>query len=140
MLDVAFDVILGAVSLGVTGAVGKADDVLGTVMPYLIAGTAGVTLVCGRRGAIELCASGRVAAGIAGADPTPADPTIAAAGARAPYLEVGGQLELAWRGRNVAGVLAFEAGWAEGLIVTAGTRDVARLDGSMLAATLGARW
>jgi hypothetical protein len=140
MLDAAFDVIQGAIALGVTAAIGKTDDPLGTVLPYLIAGTAGITVVCGRSGALELCASGRLTAGLAGVNASPADPSIEAASARAPYLELGGQLELAWRGRHRAGVLAIDAGWAEGLIATAGVNDVVRLDGSVIVATIGGRW
>jgi hypothetical protein len=140
MAALAVDLLQGAVVVGATAALGQADDPLGTVRPLLIAGTAGITLACARNGAFEACATGRVTAGLAAALASAANPMIESATATAPYLELGGQIELAWRGRHRALVLAVDAGWAEGLIATAGAREVARLDGAAITTTLGARW
>jgi hypothetical protein len=140
MAAVAVELLQGALAVGATAAVGQTDDPLGTVRPLLVAATGGMTLACARSGAFEACATGRVTAGLAAALASAADPMTAASTATAPYLELGGQLELAWRGRHRAVVLAVDAGWAEGLIATAGTREVARLDGAALTATIGARW
>jgi hypothetical protein len=140
MLAVSVDLVQGAVVVGITAAAGQVDDPLGTVRPLLAAGSAGLTLACARAGALEACATGRVTAGLAAATASPASAMTPASTATAPYLELGGQLELAWRGRHRALVVALDAGWAEGLIATAGPREVARLDGAALAATIGARW
>lgn len=140
MLDGGFELIQGVVSIGVTGAIGQTDDPLGTVRPYLVAVTGGLTLACSRTGALEACASGRVAGGLAGIDASSADPTITAHGMTAGYVELGGQVELAWRGRDRAGVLAIDAGWSEGVIALAGMREAARLAGTVVVTTLGVRW
>ena len=140
MAAVSVELLQGAIAIGATAAIGQTDDPLGTVRPLLVAGTGGVTLACARNGAFEACASGRVTAGLAAALASAADPMTAAASATAPYLELGGQLELAWRGRHRAAVVAVDAGWAEGLVATAGPREVVRLDGTAITATIGARW
>lgn len=140
MLDGGFELVQGVVALGVTGAIGQTDDPLGTVRPYLLAVTGGVTVACSRTGAFEACAIGRVAGGIAGVTAASVDPTIPAHGTTAPYLELGGELELAWRGRDRAGVLAVDAGWAEGVIALAGMREAARLAGTVVVTTIGVRW
>jgi hypothetical protein len=141
MIAAGFEVTFGVISVGVTGAFGQTDDPLGTVRPYLVAATGGVTVACGRQGKLEACASGRVTAGLAGVTASATDAANTTGNdATAPYLEVGGQLELAWRGRERAGVLAVDAGWAEGLVANAGMREAARLDGAVLTTTIGVRW
>ena len=145
MLDLAFDVSFGAFAVGATAAIGQTDDPLGTVRPFLIAAGGGVTVGCLERGAIAACASGRFAAGLAGATANAADPDIVAASATAPYVQLGGQVELAWRGPRRAAVLTIDGGWAEGLIALAGSGDngsheAVRLDGAVFVGALGVRW
>jgi hypothetical protein len=139
MLDAGVELVQGALSVGVTGAVGQADDPLGSVTPFLVAGTAALALACTRAQRLEACASGRLTAGLAGATASAPDPAVEAAAATAPYVQVGAQLELAWRGRHRAVSLTLEAGWAEGLIITADDRRVAQLAGVAIVAAIGAR-
>jgi hypothetical protein len=141
MADVGVDVVIGPFAVGGGVAGGQISDELGTVRPILATAAAGVTLGCLRPQRVEICASGRGRAGVAIAQSSTAMPGIIADSAVAPYLELAGQLELAWRRPQVPAVFAFaETGWASGLVALSDGRDVVHLDGPLVTAGAGLRW
>jgi hypothetical protein len=140
MIDAATDVVIGPFAVGAGIAAGQTDDTLGTVRPILVTAIAGVTLACWRSNALELCASTRGRAGAAIAASSSSMTGVVADTATVPYVELAGQIELAWQRRRTSMIAFAEGGWSRGLIAYADNRDVVHLDGALLTTGVGVRW
>jgi hypothetical protein len=79
-------------------------------------------------------------AGLAGVTARGANNMVRATDARAFYGQLGLGLDLEHAFGALAVMLAAEAAWAEGLIVTAQTRTPVRLDGPAFTTVIGVRW
>ena len=140
LAHLAIDVEWWRFSLGVAGAAGTTDDALGTLRPYLATVAASAQLSCfaGKRDRACLRLRGEV--GMAGVMARGANANVRATDARAFYGQLGLGLEAEHAFGSLAAMLAIDAGWAEGLVVTAQSRTPVRLDGPAITSVIGVRW
>jgi hypothetical protein len=127
-------------SLGLSGSAGSTDDALGSLRPYLATVTASAQLSCfaGRRD--RACLRVRGETGLAAVTARGTTNAVRATDASAFYGQLGLGIDAEHAFGALAALLAVDAAWAEGLVVTAQSRTPVRLDGPAFTTVIGVRW
>jgi hypothetical protein len=139
LAHVAVDVDLRWLSIGLAGSMGSTDYDIGSVTPYVLTATASTPALCAGR-FTRGCLRGRGEFGLAGVTARGAGAMVRARDASVPYAQLGVRLDGERLFGSLSGVVAIEAGWAEGLIANIEDRDPVRLDGLALTVLVGLRW
>jgi hypothetical protein len=140
LTELAIEAARGPLAVDAFAATASARDELGSVSGLVGGAGLSVHLACGGGGGTWLCVGARAAAGVARITTEPVHPMVVAHDVTAPYFELGPRLEIRLEHRRWSGALGVGVAWSSGVAALAEDREVMKLGGPVVAASLGIGW
>ena len=140
MIDLSVGFARGRLTIDAFVASRQAVDPLGDLRATVGGLGGAVHLGCRGFPGAWLCAGGRAAVGLASISADSAHPLIDANDVLGIYAEAGPRLEARLEYARWSGSFVLDAGWSWGLVGIVEDREVARLSGAVVTASIGVGW